>query len=125
MDRRTPVRPALARPVPACPEKLGLSAGPSSKTAVDLLLIENRRPRVMFLCVLLGGRTVALTIGLLDVLTRHADAIKSQEKASAGVDLALGLLLLVAGGLHPTSRRCPIPLFSGRVLEAQASRDAG
>src|SRR6266536_1847622 len=33
--------------------------------AVDLLLIENRRPRAMFLCVLLGGMTVALTIGLL------------------------------------------------------------
>jgi hypothetical protein len=31
--------------------------------ALDLLLIENRRPRAMFLCVLLGGMTVALTIG--------------------------------------------------------------
>jgi hypothetical protein len=30
----------------------------------DLLLVENRRPRAMFLCVLLGGMTVALTIGL-------------------------------------------------------------
>ena len=57
--------------------------------ALDLLLIENRRPRAMFLCVLLGGMTVALTIGLLDVLTVHADAIKAQGKASAGVDLAL------------------------------------
>ena len=27
--------------------------------ALDLLLIENRRPRAMFLCVLLGGMTVA------------------------------------------------------------------
>jgi hypothetical protein len=54
--------------------------------ALDLLLIENRRPRAMFLCVLLGGMTVALTIGLLDVLTLHADAIKSQGKrAAAGV----------------------------------------
>ena len=47
--------------------------------AVDLLLIENRRPRAMFLCVLLGGMTVALTIGLLDVLVFHADAISSQK----------------------------------------------
>jgi hypothetical protein len=46
---------------------------------LDLLLIENRRPRAMFLC-LLGGMTVALAIGLLDVLTVHADAIKSQGK---------------------------------------------
>jgi hypothetical protein len=60
---------------------------------VDLLLIENRRPRAMFLCILFGGMTVALTIGLLDVLTVHADAINSQKTASAGVDLVLGLAL--------------------------------
>ncbi len=72
--------------------------------ALDLLLIENRRPRAMFLCVLLGGMTVALTIGLLDVLVFHADAIKSQGKVSAGVDLALGLLLLAVGGLVATGR---------------------
>ena len=82
--------------------------------ALDLLVIENRRPRAMFLCVLLGGMAVALTIGLLDVLTLHADAIKSQGKASAGVDLALGLLLLAAGGLLATGRlhrrrRTPVP----------------
>jgi len=72
--------------------------------ALDLLLIENRRPRAMFLWVLLGGMTVAVTIGLLDVLTVHAIAISSPGKASAGVDLALGLLLLVAGGLLATGR---------------------
>ena len=82
--------------------------------ALDLLLIENRRPRTMFLCVLLGGMTVALTIGLVDVLTVHADAIKAQGKASADVDLALGLLLLVAGGLLASGRlhrrqRSPVP----------------
>ncbi len=69
--------------------------------ALDLLLIENRRPRAMFLCVLLGGMTVALTIGLLDVLTVHADAITSQGKASVGVDLAVGLLLLAVAGCWP------------------------
>src|SRR5450755_4471190 len=72
--------------------------------AVDLLLIENRRPRAMFLCLLLGGMTVALTVGLLDVLVFHADAIKAQGQVSAGVDLALGLLLLAAGGLLATGR---------------------
>jgi Sap, sulfolipid-1-addressing protein len=82
--------------------------------AVDLLLIENRRPRAMFSCVLLGGMTVALTIGLLDVLTVHADAITAQAKASAGVDLAIGLLLLAAGGLLAAGRlhgrqRTPVP----------------
>jgi hypothetical protein len=82
--------------------------------AVDLLLIENRRPRAMFLCVLLGGMTVALTIGLLDVLVFHADALKAQGTASAGVDLALGLVLLAAGGLVATGRlhgrrKAPVP----------------
>jgi hypothetical protein len=32
-------------------------------------MIENQRSRAMFLCLLLGGLTVALTIGLLDVLS--------------------------------------------------------
>jgi hypothetical protein len=72
--------------------------------AVDLLLIENRRPRAMFLCVLAGGLTVGITIGLLDVLVFHADAINSQKTVSAGVDLALGLLLLATGGLVATGR---------------------
>ncbi len=86
--------------------------------ALDLLLIENRRPRAMFLCVLLGGMTVALTIGLLDVLTVHADAISAQGKASAGVDLALGLLLLAVGALLATGRlhgrrRAPVPAGTG------------
>ena len=72
--------------------------------AIDLLLIENRRPRAMFLSVLLGGLTVALTIGLLDVLVFQANAINSQKTVSAGVDLALGLLLLAVGGLVATGR---------------------
>jgi hypothetical protein len=82
--------------------------------AVDLLLIENRRPRAMFLSVLFGGLTVALTIGLLDVLVLHADAINSQKTVSAGIDLALGLLLLAVGGLLATGRlhrrrKAPVP----------------
>jgi uncharacterized membrane protein YedE/YeeE len=86
--------------------------------AIDLLLIENRRPRAMFLCVLLGGLTVALTIGLLDVLVFHADAISSQKTVSAGVDLAIGLLLLAAGALVATGRlhgrrKAPVPAGDG------------
>jgi Sap, sulfolipid-1-addressing protein len=72
--------------------------------AIDLLLIENRRPRAMFLCVLLGGLTVGITVGLLDVLVFHLAAISSQKTVSAGVDLALGLLLLAVGALVATGR---------------------
>ncbi len=72
--------------------------------ALDLLLIENRRPRAMFLWLLVGGLTVGVTIGLLDVLVFHVDAINHQRSVGAGVDLALGLFLLVAGALVATGR---------------------
>src|SRR5689334_1879685 len=72
--------------------------------AIDLLLVENRRPRAMFLCVLLGGLTVGITVGLLDALVFHLDAISSQKTVSAGVDLGLGLLLLAVGALVATGR---------------------
>jgi hypothetical protein len=84
--------------------------------AVDLLLIENRRSRAMFLCLLLGGMTVALTVGLLDVLVVHAAAITTQGKVSAGVDLAVGLVLLVVGALLATGRlpaRRKVPASAG------------
>ena len=95
-----------------------LSALNPKLLALDLLLIENRRPRAMFVCLLLGGMTVALTIGLLDVLALHADAIKAQGTVSAGVDLALGLALLTAGALLATGRlhgrrRAPVPVPAG------------
>jgi hypothetical protein len=82
--------------------------------ALDLLLVENRRPRAMFLWLLIGGLTVGVTIGLLDVLVFHVDAINNQRSISAGVDLALGLFLLVAGALVATGRlrgrrKAPVP----------------
>jgi Sap, sulfolipid-1-addressing protein len=82
--------------------------------ALDLLLIENRRPRAMFLWLLVGGLIVGVTIGLLDVLVFHIDAINQQRSVGAGVDLALGLLLLVAGALVGTGRlhgrrKAPVP----------------
>src|SRR5215475_7537712 len=82
--------------------------------AVDLLLIENRRPRAMFLSVLLGGLTAGITIGLLDVLVFHVDSLKAQGTVSAGVDLALGLVLVAAGAL--VGALCGIP--GGAYLKA-------
>ena len=95
-----------------------LSALNPKLLALDLLLIENRRPRAMFLCLLLGGMTVALTVGLLDVLVFHADAIKHQASVGAGVDLAVGLLLLAVGALLATGRmhrrrKIPVPAVGG------------
>src|SRR5215470_18097901 len=95
--------------------------------AIDLLLIENRRPRAMFLCVLLGGLTVGITVGLLDVLTIHADTINSQKTVSAGVDLALGLLLLAAGALVATGRlhgrrKQPVPAAADQPSTPQKEK---
>jgi Sap, sulfolipid-1-addressing protein len=96
--------------------------------AIDLLLIENRRPRAMFLCILLGGFTVGITIGLLDVLVFHLDAISSQKTVSAGVDLALGLLLLAVGALVATGRlhgrrKQPVPAGDSQPGTPQKKKD--
>jgi hypothetical protein len=95
--------------------------------ALDLLLMENRRPRAMFLCVLIGGLTVGITIGLLDVLVFHLDAIKAQKSVSAGVDLALGLLLLAIGALVATGRlhgrrKTPVPA-GDKLPEKKENKD--
>jgi len=96
--------------------------------AIDLLLIENRRPRAMFLCLLLGGMTVALTVGLLDVLVFRADAVKAQVSVSAGIDLGLGLFLLVVGGLLATGRlhgRRKVPIPAGDGLPEKPEKEDG
>jgi hypothetical protein len=81
----------------------------------------------MFLCVLLGGMTVALTIGLLDVLVFHVDALKAHGTASAGVDLALGLVLVAVGALVATGRlhsrrKAPVPVGDG-LAEKKEKKD--
>src|SRR5215831_9162267 len=107
---------------------LALTAALNPKLlAIDLLLIENRRPRAMFLCVLIGGLTVGITIGLLDVLVFHLDAIQSQKTVSAGVDLALGLLLLAVGALVATGRlhgrrKAPVPAGNGQPGKPQKEK---
>jgi hypothetical protein len=71
---------------------------------------------------------VAVAIGLLDVLVLHADALKTQGKVSAGVDLALGLLLLAVGGLLATGRlhgRRKVPIPAGHAQpEKKEKKDA-
>jgi hypothetical protein len=69
---------------------------------LDLLLIGNQRPRQMFVCFLLGGLGVSLTVGLLDVFVLQADAIQTQGSVSAEVDLALGVPLVAFGAALAT-----------------------
>jgi hypothetical protein len=99
--------------------------------AVDLILIGNRRPRLMFAFFLLGGMGLALTIGLLDVFVLRADALKSQGHTSGGLDLTLGIPLLAVGALlaadhlhrrrrrHPAEQRSPsrLAVWVHRVLQ--------
>jgi hypothetical protein len=92
--------------------------------AVDLLLVENRRPRLMFLCLLLGGMGVAIAVGFLDVFVLHADAVKAQGSASAGLDVALGVPLLIIGLLLATGhlhgrRRAKAPEDSGKPAKGE------
>jgi Sap, sulfolipid-1-addressing protein len=82
--------------------------------AIDLLLVENRRPRAMFVSILAGGIATGVTIGLIDVLIVHADRIKSLGKPSAAVDLVLGLILLGLGVL----------VLTGAVTRLRATRQA-
>jgi hypothetical protein len=77
---------------------------------LDLLLIENRRPRMMFVAILAGGLSLAIAVGLVDVLAVHRHAVDQQKQVSAGVDLAVGLILLaiaalLLAGLVPRHRR--------------------
>jgi hypothetical protein len=69
-----------------------------SLLGVDLVLIVNQRPRAMLAFVLIGGMLAAITIGLIDVLVIRANVVKTQGGLSAGADLALGMLLLIAAG---------------------------
>jgi hypothetical protein len=82
----------------------GLAALNPKMLIIDLTLITNQRPRPMFLYFLLGGMGLGITVGLLDVFVLHLDAIKSQNHASGGLDLALGISLLIAGALLATDR---------------------
>src|SRR4029077_14621 len=82
---------------------------------VDLLLIENARPRPMFVCFLLGGMGMSLTVGLLDVFVLQADAISTQGSASAGRALFLGVPLVAVGALVATA-----PLHGRRPAAAPA-----
>lgn len=98
--------------------------------AVDLLLIENSRPRLMFTCFLLGGIGMGLTIGLLDVFVLQANAINTQGSVSAELDLALGIPLFAIGALVATGRlhgrrRSAVPAGAADPAEdgQQAKRD--
>lgn len=70
--------------------------------AIDLLLIQNKRPRAMFVSILVVGITTGVAVGLIIILALPASAAHSERQASAGLDLALGLILLLIGGLLMT-----------------------
>jgi len=86
--------------------------------SIELVLIANKRPRAMLACILAAGIATAVGIGLIDVLLVHADAIKAQKKPSAGVDLGIGIILLIAGALL-LSGRLPVPRRGKKPADGQ------
>lgn len=103
----------------------GLAALNPKLLIIDLILATNQRPRLMFACFLLGGMGLAITVGLLDMFVLHLDAIKTQNHSSGGLDLALGIPVLVVGALlaanhlhihrrrpHPPPKKSPSKLES-------------
>jgi ABC-type Fe3+-siderophore transport system permease subunit len=92
--------------------------------AVDLVLIENSRPRAMFLSIIAGGMSVGAAIGLVDVLVVRADMINSQKSVSAGVDLAIGLILLVLGGLLITGLIPPKHRTAAAPADAKPQKES-
>lgn len=103
-----------------------LSAVNPKLLGVDLLLIDNERPRRMFACFLLGGMGIALTIGLLDVFVLKSDTLSTQGSASAGLDLAVGVPLVVIGVLLATDRmhgRKNEPVPAGPGVEQPAKKE--
>jgi hypothetical protein len=91
--------------------------------AVDLLLVESQRPRLMFLGFLVGGLGMCLAIGMLDVFVLQADAISTQGSASAGLDLAIGLPLVAIGALLATGRLHGRRRAAAPAPDGQARRD--
>ena len=81
-----------------------LAAANPKLLGVDLLLIENERPRGMFIALLAGAVTVTLAVGIVDVLVVQADTINRQDSASAALELVLGVALLLFGVLLGTGR---------------------
>jgi Sap, sulfolipid-1-addressing protein len=107
-----------------------------SLLAVNLALIVNRRPRAMFLCVLLGGLTMAVAVGLVYVLVLRFSLRAGEGDLGAGTHLVLGLALLALAwalftGRLPRRRQRkaepePDPALSaGTGPEAGPGHDAG
>jgi hypothetical protein len=91
--------------------------------AIDLLLIENRRASAMFASVLAAGIATGVTVGLIVLLVLPASAYHSERRASAGVDLALGVILLLIGGLLMTGTLMRV--WERRSPSGQSGKPAG
>lgn len=70
--------------------------------AIDLLLIQNRRASAMFASIVAAGIATGVATGLIVILVLPSNAYHGERQASAGLDLSLGLITLLIGGLLMT-----------------------
>lgn len=71
----------------------GIAALNPKLLIVDLILATNQRPRLMFVCFLLGGTGLRLTVGLLNVFS--CTSMRSRRKTTPA-----------AGSTWPWGYRC-------------------
>jgi len=91
--------------------------------AIDLLLIENRRASAMFASILAAGIATGVTVGLIILLAMPRSAYHTERRASAGLDIALGLILLLIGGLLMTGILARV--WEWRPRSGQSGKRAG
>lgn len=85
---------------------LALLAAVNPKYLVlDLLLLDNERPRMMYATLLGTALTISIGLGLADVyVLKLGSDLNTQKQVNAGLDIALGCVLLVLGVLAGRNR---------------------
>src|SRR3954451_23393651 len=76
---------------------LGLLAAINPKYVVlDLLLLDNERPRAMYSALLATALTISIGLGLVDVyVLKLGSDLHKQRQVNAGLDVILGAVLVV------------------------------
>src|SRR5947208_9022257 len=65
---------------------------------IDLLLLDNERPRAMYSALLGTAMTISIGLGIVDVyVLKLGSDLHTQRQINAGFDVVLGVVLLTLG----------------------------